>query len=244
MLLKACLNGSRSPAEHPALPVTPVQLSADTVAAVAAGAQAVHIHPKDATGADTLDAAAVAAALDSVRAAAPGIPIGVTTGAWAVDSQAQRLTAVRDWRVLPDFASVNWHETGAAELAAVLLDRGIGVEAGLWTQRAVASWNSWPRRAGCLRVLLEIVDDLTPAAAVAAAGELLDALAPSPGIPVLLHGEGASAWPILHESVRRRLDVRIGLEDVLLLPNGQLAPNNAALVVAARRIIGDLTVTG
>jgi hypothetical protein len=36
----------------------------------------------------------------------------------------------------PDFASDDWHETGASELAEELLRRGIGVEAGLWTPHA------------------------------------------------------------------------------------------------------------
>lgn len=34
--------------------------------------------------------------------------------------------------MLPDFASVNWHEDGADEVAAALLEIGVGVEAGLW----------------------------------------------------------------------------------------------------------------
>lgn len=51
MRLKACLNGVRRPAEHPALPVTPAGLAADVGRAVTAGADAVHLHVKDA---DTL----------------------------------------------------------------------------------------------------------------------------------------------------------------------------------------------
>lgn len=120
VLLKACLNGTRRPGEHPALQVSAAELAAAAAAAVASGADAVHLHAKDARGADTLDAAVVSAALEAVRAAAPGIPVGVTTGAWIGGSPATRLAAVRSWRVLPDFASVNWHEPGAVDLAAAL----------------------------------------------------------------------------------------------------------------------------
>jgi uncharacterized protein (DUF849 family) len=56
----------------------------------------------------------------------------VTTGLWAVPDEKQRLSAVKAWTELPDFASVNWHEPGADELADVLLTRGVGVEAGLF----------------------------------------------------------------------------------------------------------------
>lgn len=232
VLLKACLNGPRRPGDHPALPVTPAQLAVAAAAAVAAGAGALHVHPKDADGADTLDGAAVASTLAALRAAVPGTPVGVTTGAWAAAGPAARWAAVRGWTVLPDFASVNWHEAGSAELAADLLERGVGVEAGLWTAAAVRDWLGWPDRGRCLRVLLEVRDD-DPGAA----GRLLDALGPDPGVPVLLHGEEAAAWPVLIEAGRRGLDTRIGLEDVLVLPDGGAAADNAALVTAARRLL-------
>ncbi|WP_408022729.1 3-keto-5-aminohexanoate cleavage protein [Streptacidiphilus fuscans] len=56
-------------------------------------------------------------------------------------------------------------------------------------------------------------------------------------MPILLHGEDASAWPILRLAASRRLDARIGLEDVLHLPDGTSASGNAALIRAARQII-------
>jgi uncharacterized protein (DUF849 family) len=237
VLLKACLNGPRRPHEHPALPVTPEAIAAAAAGAVAEGAGAVHVHPKDTAGADTLDGAAVAATVRAVRAAVPGAPVGVTTGAWAASGPRERVAAVRGWTVLPDFASVNWHEPGSAELAAALLDLGIGVEAGLWTPAAVSSWLDWPDRRRCLRVLLEVVDDLPAPDAVAAAARLVEALGPEPGVPVLLHGEDGSAWPVLREAGRMRLDARIGLEDVLVLPDGRPAPDNGALVAAAHRVL-------
>jgi len=237
VLLKACLNGPRLPGEHPALPVSAGQLAAATVSALAAGADAVHVHPKDSRGHDTLDAITVASVLEAVRVAAPGTPVGVTTGAWAAAGPAQRLAAVRGWQVLPDFASVNWHEPGAHELATELMERGVGVEAGLWTPLAVESWRDWSRRGDCLRVLLEVVDDLAEEAAVSAAGRLVAALGTTPEVPVLLHGEGRSAWPVLDEAVRRGFDARIGLEDVLLLPDDRRAADNADLVATARLAI-------
>ncbi|SFP41644.1 3-keto-5-aminohexanoate cleavage enzyme [Geodermatophilus dictyosporus] len=112
-MLHGCLNGARRPDEHPALPVTPQQLAVDAVAVRAAGAGGVHLHVKDPAGADTLAAVELAAALTAVRAAVPGLPVGVTTGAWAVPDPAARVAAVRSWTVLPDTASVNWHEDGA-----------------------------------------------------------------------------------------------------------------------------------
>ena len=52
--VKACINGARTPDQHPNLPVTPEQLAAAAVAAHQAGAKAVHMHPKTADGVDSL----------------------------------------------------------------------------------------------------------------------------------------------------------------------------------------------
>ncbi|MGW1667070.1 3-keto-5-aminohexanoate cleavage protein, partial [Streptomyces microflavus] len=53
-LIKACLNGTRRPEEHPALPLTPAQIAADSRAAVAAGASIVHVHPRGRGGRESL----------------------------------------------------------------------------------------------------------------------------------------------------------------------------------------------
>lgn len=236
-MLQSCLNGSRRPAEHPALPVTPSEIAGEAARAVAAGAEALHVHPKDDQGADSLDPAVVGAVLDAVRAAVPGVPVGVTTGAWAVPDPRRRVAVIHAWTVLPDFASVNWHEQGAPDVALALLEHGIGVEAGLWHPAAVAAWRSWDDRERCLRVLLEVVDDRPPPQAVAEAARLVAALGgDAEHTSVLLHGEGTSTWPVLGEAVRRGFDVRIGLEDVLVLPDGSPAGGNADLVAAARAL--------
>jgi uncharacterized protein (DUF849 family) len=235
-MLQVCLNGARSRAECSHLPVTADELAVAAREAVAAGAEDVHLHPKDRDGQDTLEAAIVAAAVSAVRAAVPGIPVGVTTGAWATADPHARAAHVRSWTVIPDHASVNWHEDGATEVAAALLDRGVGIEAGIYSGTpAVQRFLDWPGSRRVLRVLAEITEP-APQDALHAAARLLDELG-SAATPVLLHGEDATAWPVLRLSASRRLDARIGLEDVLHLPDGTPAPGNAALVRVAREII-------
>lgn len=56
-------------------------------------------------------------------------------------------------------------------------------------------------------------------------------------IPVLLHGEGSSCWPALQEALQRGLATRIGLEDVLELPDGSPAADNVALIDSARALM-------
>jgi uncharacterized protein (DUF849 family) len=241
-MLKACLNGIRLPGSHPALPVTPDEMAAAAAAAAGAGAGAVHLHVKDDSGVDTFDGARLAVVLETVRARAPGVPVGVTTAAWATPDPADRVKAVASWTVLPDFASVNWHEPGTEAVAGALLARGVGVEAGLWHRRAIRAWQASPLRHHCLRVLVELGDIPDAAATEQRADELLVAVgagagARTPeGIPLLLHGKDRSTWPALRYAVQRGLDTRIGLEDTLLLPDGSPASGNTALVEAARSL--------
>jgi len=239
--LTACLNGARLPREHPALPVTPADLAREAAAAVAAGADDLHLHAKDAQGRDVLDAGPLAAALDAVRAAVPGVRVGVTTGAWAASEPRARVAAVRSWTALPDAASVNWHERGADVVAGALLERGVAVEAGLWDEAAVSTWAASPHRDRCARVLVELPGGVDPERTRAEADALLARVAAtSPAtaaLPVQLHGEATSTWTLLRHAGRLGLGARIGLEDVLHLPDGTRAADNGALVAAAVELL-------
>jgi uncharacterized protein (DUF849 family) len=232
--VKACINGARTPDQHPNLPVTPDQLAAAAVQAHQAGAQAVHMHPKSADGIDSLHGDAVGPAVQAVRAAVPGLPLGVTTGFWALPDADARLRAVEGWTVLPDFASLNWHEPGSEELAHLLLGKGLGVEIGLFHAQAAASWAHSDLAQHCMRVMIELQAD----ADVADADDMLDrVLAVGSPAPVLLHGLDESCWPLLEHAGARGVQTRIGMEDTLKLPDGSVAPDNAALVSAAVRLL-------
>ena len=141
----------------------------------------------------------------------------------------------------PDFASVNWHEDGADEVAAALLELGVGVEAGVWHSEAAEAWLASPHRDRCVRVLLELPDGLDQPAVDDVAGRLLELVggvgSTQEGPPVLLHGEGSSTWSALRTAGRWGLSTRIGLEDVLVLPDGSTAADNAALVRVAQGVL-------
>jgi uncharacterized protein (DUF849 family) len=89
VLVQAALNGGTTRAEHAAVPLTPDELAAEARAAADNGAQALHLHPRDASGAQTLDPDQVLAAVAATRAAT-GLPVGVTTGIWTVDGDVAR----------------------------------------------------------------------------------------------------------------------------------------------------------
>jgi uncharacterized protein (DUF849 family) len=233
VLLKVALNGARAPEEHPALPVRPGEQAVSAAAALRAGAGAVHLHARGADGRESLAAADVDATLAAVRATCGAAPVGVSTGAWIVPDPAARLVAVERWRHRPDFASVNFHEAGAVEIARALLRRSVGVEAGLTSAEAARTLVASGLGASCLRLLLE-PQEVEPAAALRTV-VLIEAILADGRVdaPRLLHGVGPTAWPLLTAARRRGYDGRIGLEDTLLLPDGRQARDNAELVTAA-----------
>jgi uncharacterized protein (DUF849 family) len=233
MLIKAAINGSRTRNEHPGVPVTPEQQAREAGLAVAAGAGAIHVHVRDAAERESLEPEDVARTLEAIRATCPRIPVGISTGAWIVPDVSQRLALARAWDVLPDFASVNVHEDGALQLMRVLLERGIGVEAGVWNVRSAEALLSAALANDCLRILIE------PAEGSGDAMANLDGIEAALGRlsrPRLLHGFDAHAWPLIEIAARRGYDTRAGLEDTLTLPDGSPAENNAALVAAAVRM--------
>ena len=234
--MQACLNGSRRPGAHAALPLRPEEVGLEARRAVDAGAAALHVHPRGDDGAETLDPAAVGAAVAEVRRRCPGVPVGVTTGAWIEPDPARREELVGRWEVRPDHASVNFSEPGAVELAAALLGRGVGVEAGVWDVEDAHRLVTAGLASSCVRVLLEPREDEPgPALATAAGAEAVLAAAGVPA-PRLLHGRNGTAWPVLVAALERGFAVRIGLEDVLTLPDGRPTPGNAELVAAAREL--------
>jgi uncharacterized protein (DUF849 family) len=227
LILQACLNGARAPGEHPALPLTPEALAADARAVVAAGARSLHLHPRDAGGAESLAPDDVAAALGAVRAAAPGIEISLSTGIWIADDRERLIAA---WTELPELVSLNLSEPGWQSLAELLGERGIGIEAGIATTADAEALVASALRP--VRVLVEIDEETLPGAEAvaraAAIDEILDDRAPR-----LHHGMGPATWAVMDAAVPRGRDIRVGLEDVLVLPDGAPAPGNAALVSAA-----------
>jgi uncharacterized protein (DUF849 family) len=229
-LLQACLNGNRPRSDHPAVPITAAELAEDAAGALAAGAQELHVHPRGPDGNDTVEPGPVAEAVRAIRAACPGTPLGVTTGLWTTGGDAaQRLAFVADWDELPDYVSANAAEPGFAELCELLTERGIGIEVGVWALDGAQTLIE--AGIGPLRVLVETSD-------VNAAAEI-DAALVSGGLtaPQLHHGSNQATWAVLDAALARGRDIRVGMEDTIVLPDGSLARDNAQLVAeAARRV--------
>lgn len=236
-MIEACLNGPRGKWDHPRVPMTPAELAEDGAETERAGAAALHIHPKDPDGIDSLDGEHVMNALAAVKSRVR-VPIGVTTGDWILPDPGQRIAAIQKWHYLPDFASVNFHETGAQEVADTLLKLGVKIEAGLFHADAIDEWRKWPgHQHGGIRVLIELRPTLDEERVAAEADRLLTLVRDTrTSAPILLHGEDSSCWPALRYAFGHGLQTRIGLEDTLTNAAGETAVSNAALMIEAQRL--------
>ncbi len=235
MLIKACINGARRPDAHPALPTTPVTMGWAAAASVRAGAGAVHVHVRGPDLEQSLEPDDVARCVAAVRLAIGSVPLGISTLLNIVQDPGKRVAIASKWSVRPDFASVNFNEAGSPELASRLIEMGVGVEAGLSDAAAaevLARSGLGPR---CLRILIE-PRGADAASALKSADEMVAVLDRARiTVPRLLHGSNASAWGVIDDAARRGYDTRAGLEDVLTLPDGSIAPDNAAVLAEAVR---------
>ena len=233
MWLQACLNGSRTSQQHSAVPLNPVALANDAQGTLEAGAAALHVHPRDEAGTESLAPDVVAATLTAIRKRCPALPVGISTAAYIEPDLARRTALINAWTVLPDYVSVNLSEPGIEQVLEVLLQRRVGLEAGIWNAQDARHLLSL-REVPWLRLLLEPWEN-DPVQANSMVDEIEDILGDAlPKVPHLIHGTDGAAWTLLKRAFRCGHQSRIGLEDSLMLPNGEPASDNAALVRAAK----------
>ena len=235
-LLQACLNGSRLPGEHPALPLSADELAADAARAWGAGAHGVHVHPRDPDGRETLAPGACAEAIAAIRAAAPAVEVSLSTGAFIDPDVESRIACIHAWTVLPDTASVNFGEDGCERVCAALYQRGVPAEAGLASVADARRLLGSGQLRHCARILVEVAEP-DPREAVAHA-ERVEALLQEAMVmlPRMHHGEGRATWAVVVAAARAGHHIRIGLEDTLELPDGRPAPGNEAMIRAASEL--------
>ena len=234
ILLQAALNGNR---DHPAVPSTPEELARDARLVVDAGAKSLHLHSYDEHGWETLEAKPCAAALQAVRAACPGVPISLTTSASIEPNLEKRKALIAAWTELPDLVTANMGEEGILEFCELLIERGIGIEAGLLSlndARIFVASGIAPR---CVRAMVEPLDP-DPDDAIALAEAIEQVLANGAvQLEQVHHGDGIASWAVNRRAVARGHGIRTGLEDTPVLPDGRMASGNGELVAAALLLI-------
>jgi 3-keto-5-aminohexanoate cleavage enzyme len=276
-IIEAALNGGRSRAEHPALPVTPEEIADEARRCAAAGASVVHIHAQGEDGSWRADLDWYAAAIRAIRAAAPGLLISLTTirpeSVHVATVNDLLTTLAADAATRPDLASVNlghgvaWerdelpggrrtihfpnsHDDIAATLG-VCAATGIVPELGVMDIGYIANAVAL-RHDGLLPALPWFLLELD-APAFGSGRQVAPATVPNydflahllrehfPAAPWAAHGHGHPGYAVLERALATGAHIRVGFEDCLHLPDGTLAPSNAAQVewaVATARALG------
>lgn len=133
----------------------------------------------------------------------------------------------------PRFASVNIHEENAGDVISQLHQKGVGIEAGIWTVESAEKFISLAFSSVCMRVLIEPMEKNLDEA-INNARSIISVLRKNKiRVPLLLHGQNESAWKILAYARAIGLSSRMGFEDTLVLPDGNPAQSNRALIEAA-----------
>jgi uncharacterized protein (DUF849 family) len=178
-----------------------------------------------------MDAKVCDAAVAAIRAAAPRLAIGLSTSAAIDPDPFSRVAAMTAWRHRPDFVSVNVYELGWMGIARAALHAGIAIEATLAVPADAEALRESPFAHQVLRMVVAVDGGAQDARAIA---ELIPK-----GVAQLWHGSGHGTWGVISAAAAADIDVRVGLEDVLVLADGRTAADNAELVAAAVALISD-----
>jgi len=222
------------------VPRTPDELASEARASVDAGARVLHLHPYDSDGRQTFEAEPCAAAIRAVHAVCPGIPVSLSTSAEIEPDPARRRALIAAWTEWPELVTANQGEDGIVELCDVLLERGVGIEAGLLSLADAEVFAASGLHDHCVRAMVEPLGE-DPEVAVAEA-EAIEKVLAAARIPLeqVHHGDGLASWAVNRRAAARGHGIRTGLEDTPVLPDGSPAAGNGELVAAAAAIPAEL----
>ncbi len=241
-MIMAAPNGARlTSADHPALPLEPAELADCAEQLRAAGVSVLHLHVRDASGVHTLNADSYRAAINAIRErVGDQLVLQVTTEAVGRYTATQQMQLVRDLEpeavslALRELCPDSNAETEAASFFGWLQRKRIWPQFILYSADDVRRFDALRKRGilatdhpHCLLVLGRYSGQLQ--------GELseLDAMLAAADFANI-------AWSVCcfgkneHAAARQALDrgghVRLGFENNMLLADGSIASDNAALV--------------
>lgn len=269
-IITCAVTGSlTTPAQNPAIPITPAQIADAAVGAAQAGASVVHIHVRDPeTGAPSMDTELYREVMERIRAGGSDLVINLTTGPGGRYIPSPDDPRVMDERsnLLPPLDRVRHILALRPELCSLDLNvMWFGSAVMMNTPHSVSVMAKAIREVGT-KPELEVFDsgDIHMALALMKEGVLeadslfqlclgikhgagatpesvqyLKSLLP-PGAVWAAFGIGRGEFPMVAQSFLLGGQVRVGLEDNIYLEKGVLAPDNTALVERAARIVHDL----
>ncbi len=243
-------NGARRvKADHPAIPLDAAELGREAARCREQGAAAIHLHVRDAAGRHSLDADRYRDAIAAVRREAKGMVIQITTEAVGIYQPPEQMAMVR--AVRPEFVSLAIRE----------------IVPGRDAEEDAAAFFAWMNRERVVPqfILYDTVDidrlkdlrsrGIVPFAAppvIYVLGRYAESQVSDPEeLDPFLEAAGKSFqnWMVCAFGPREAAALgrafalgghgRTGFENNLHLPDGAIAPDNAALVAAAAKEAAD-----
>jgi len=269
-LLTCAITGNLTkPEQTPHLPITPEQIASDGLAAIDAGAAALHIHVRDpATGKPSMEIELYRDVIERIRRENREVIINLTTGPGGrfIPSEDNPRVAAPGTTLLPPLERIRHIQQLKPDVCSLDLNTmNSGGDVVINTPRNVRLMAQAIRESGVVPEL-EIFDsgDIHLARDLIADGTLggpglwtfvtgvkygfgaspetllyARSLLPS-GALWSAFGIGRHEFPMVAMSWLAGGHVRVGLEDNVYLEKGVLAKSNAELVRKARRIVSDL----
>lgn len=243
-------NGARrTTADHPAVPVTIPDIVESAVACYAAGAGAIHFHVRDGDQQHILDAGLYREALVALRQAVPDMHLQITTEAVGRYSPEQMRQLALD--VMPPGISIATSEmipdrqpsSDDVALYRTLHEAGTRIQHILYHPKDVdlladlVTAADLPRSAiWCLFVIGHYTGRISDPGMIAAfvAAAAARGLDPDWAICAFAAEENDT----LVTAVAQGGKLRVGFENSLFMPDGNIAANNASRVAAANRLFG------
>lgn len=241
LVLAVAPNGaSKSAHDHPRVPVTRDDIVADAIACRDAGASLFHLHVRDGEGRHLLDAEVYRDTTDAIRrAVGRTLVVQITTEAAGRYARAAQMAVVREVRpeavsialreLVPDAAA----EAEAQAFLAWLRAENVMPQYILYSPDEIARYRDLRGRG----VIPDARDFLLFVLGRYTAGQVSE---PADLLPFLRAHDGSTPWAVCAFGPREAAcamagaalggHVRVGFENNLYLPDGTLAPDNAALV--------------
>lgn len=228
-MIQLAINGNRTDKRVPTS-IEEILISAKQ--AIDMGASCIHFHPRNEKGIETLEAKHVDYQIDFLRNKLPNTPIGISTGEWIEKNINKKKDQIQSWKIIPDFVSVNYDEKDFKEITAIIVGKGIGIEAGLSNNIATDNFLNIFNHNEIERILIEPQEQNLNKALNNVKNILNKIETNCSYIPILIHGFDDTCWDILKFALKNGYQTRIGFEDTLKLQNGKFANNNFELFQA------------
>ncbi|MGJ8546031.1 MAG: 3-keto-5-aminohexanoate cleavage protein [Sulfitobacter sp.] len=237
-------NGARrGKADHTALPITTGEIVQTAADCVRAGADALHLHVRDAQGEHSLDPGRYLEALAELERVLPELRVQITTEAAGVFDVATQLACVT--QVRPDWASISLREIArnpalAPKLYGLCAEQGTQVQHILYDSDDIALLRDWQAKG--------IVPDAEPSV-IFVLGRYAQGQVSLPGdlVPFTKAMPEARDWMVcafgphehacLYAAAQQGGSLRVGFENSLSDAQENLHADNAASVAALRGLL-------